>query len=266
MGIVVRRASVIGAHRPSGRLAVWKVRALLLGAQASVNARPGWLHRLLGSILDEEAGLGNQGEPTVDIDLIVALWSELLEDRRLGKVRLSDVPLHAPARIADLTALARRRAEEIGWFMQGMAPVGSLPADVPAERRYLSCRLEEARLFYDGYGKMLSVYEDRQDRDLSSVIEGLGALALAVEVLIGRLLDTAAFTIDPARDRSCNGPVLAAATAAESAIRPAITEAPDEIDAGDITRRPSSSSGRVERASRTARHNLCQPRGRRRYI
>ena len=106
-------------QRLDAKLAAWQVQALYLGAQASTNLGLG-PHHLLDRLFGDEPVLGDRVEDAnEDIGVLMGLWNHLLEQKREGTLQLSDIDLSDPPTATELASLARRREDEVLWFVRG---------------------------------------------------------------------------------------------------------------------------------------------------
>jgi len=170
------------------KLATWQVRALYLGAQTSTNLRLGPQH-LLEHIFGDEPVLGDGiDDANANIQALVKLWNDLVTEHRSGRIRLSKMRLSDPPDVAQLDALAKRRAEEITWFTRGIDAGGDNPMEFGPEGEQLLHRLGEAGAFCEAYQELLHKTENSTPKTLRESAQALERLTSTVEIMINGLM------------------------------------------------------------------------------
>lgn len=166
--------------RCRSKLTAWQVRALYLGAQTSTNVRLGFPN-LMDRIFGPEPILGDDlDDANANLQALVKTWNDLVAEREAGPVRLSKMRLSDPPDVAELDALAERRAEEIIWFTRGLDAGGDDPKDFGPEAEELFRKLAEGGAFLEMYRELLRRTPEQKP---STLRESRGSLALLTRTL-----------------------------------------------------------------------------------
>ncbi len=174
--------------RCHAKLTAWQVRALFLGAQTSTNLRLGPQH-LMDRIFGPEPILGDDlNDANANIQALMRAWNDLVAEREAGHVRLSKMRLSDPPDIAELDALAKRRAEEITWFTRGIDAGGDDPKDFGQEGEELFRKLAEGSAFLEAFWDLLRRTPERKPRALRETRRSLEQLARTIELIISDLM------------------------------------------------------------------------------
>lgn len=174
--------------RLGAKLAAWQVRALYLGAQTSTNLRLG-PHHLLEHILGPDPVLGDGiDDGNANIQALMKLWNDLVTEHRTGPVRLSKMRLTDPPDLAQLDALAKRRADEITWFTRGIDAGGDDPMEFGPEGEELLHKLAEASAFLEAYQDVLQRTPDPTAKTLRESGQSLAQLTSTIEAMISDLM------------------------------------------------------------------------------
>lgn len=173
-------------RRLNSKLDSWQVRALFLGAQASAKV-PGFPQHLLHDLFDADFVL-DDGIHDANFNVIVDTWNQLVDERRVGAVRLSDLRVGDPPTASDLAAVAERRAGEISWFLRGVDAGGKQSTELGPEGREYLRRLTHAAGFCEVYKLVLDNKQDLKQHEVSESVVVLARLTIAVITLIEGLL------------------------------------------------------------------------------
>jgi hypothetical protein len=147
--------------RLGAKLDAWQVRALFLGAQTSTSVRLG-PHHLLDRIFGDDRVLGDDlADANANLQVLMALWNQLVTDHQADRVKLSAVATGEPPTRAELQALVSRRNDEITWFLRGIDAGGDDPVEFGPEGEALFRKLAEACAFFDAYLDLLGRTPDK---------------------------------------------------------------------------------------------------------
>jgi hypothetical protein len=174
--------------RCRAKLTAWQVRALFLGAQTSTNLRLGPQH-LMDRIFGPEPILGKDlNDANANIQALMKAWNELVTAREAGPVRLSKMRRSDPPDVAELDALAQRRAEEIIWFTRGIDAGGDDPKDFGPEGEELFRKLAEGSAFLVAYRDLFRRTPEESPRAMKKTRESLDQLTRTMELMISDLM------------------------------------------------------------------------------
>jgi hypothetical protein len=179
-------------RRLGAQLAGWQVQAFYLGAQASTSFRLGPQH-LLDRILGDDVPLGESMEDANrNIAVVFGFWNHLLNQKREGTLRLSEVALSEPPTVAEITALAERRAEEVRWFVRGIDAGGDDPIEFGEEGMETLRRIAEGSAFFEAFRDLLVKQPTQPAEDLQKTrasLEDLSAIILHEMVALSEISD-----------------------------------------------------------------------------
>jgi len=166
------------------KLEAREVHALYLGALTSTNFRLG-PQRLLDLVFGEHPELGGSIEDAnAALQVLFGYWNTLVAERDRGRVRLAPGTLPAQPTRDDLLSFAKRRDEELRWFVRGIDAGGDDPIELGPEGKTL----------LDGIGKgsgYLSAYVDVLGREQpveANDLEKASAMLLEIVATIERLI------------------------------------------------------------------------------
>jgi hypothetical protein len=166
--------------RCRSKLTAWQVRALYLGAQTSTNVRLGFgPEPILGDDLDDA---------NANLQALVKTWNDLVTEGETGPVRLSKMRLSDPPDVAELDALAQRRAEEIVWFTRGLDAGGDDPKDFGPEAEELFRKLAEGGAFLEMYRELLRRTPEQKPSTLRESRGSLAQLTRTLELIFSDLM------------------------------------------------------------------------------
>jgi hypothetical protein len=171
--------------RLGAKLEAWQVRALFLGAQTSTNMRLGPQH-LLSRIFGDKHVLGDDlADANANLHVLMGLWNQLVADHQADRVTLSTLPTSDPPTRAELEALAKRRLDEITWFLRGIDAGGDDPIEFGAEGERLMRKLAEGSAFLEAY---LDLLRRMPDEDVRKARQPLDQLTTVTEAIISDLM------------------------------------------------------------------------------
>jgi hypothetical protein len=153
-----------------------EVHAFYLGALTSTNLRLG-PQQLLNRIFGDDPVLGDSIEDANEaLQNLMGYWNTLIADRdRTGGVRLAPCALRGKPTQKDLLTFARRRRDEILWFVRGIDAGGGDPSEFGPEGTRLLEGLAQGRGLLSGYIGLLEreEYTDAKERQKtrSSLLE-----------------------------------------------------------------------------------------------
>jgi hypothetical protein len=171
--------------RLGAKLEAWQVRALFLGAQTSTNMRLGPQH-LLSRIFGDDLVLGDDlDDMNANLQVLMGVWNQLVADQQADHVTLSTLPTSDPPTRAELEALAKRRNDEITWFLRGLDAGGDDPVEFGPEGERLFRKLAEGSAFLEG---IIDLLGRMPDEDVPKARQAIDRLTAATETIISDLM------------------------------------------------------------------------------
>jgi len=168
------------------KMKAWEVQAFFLGMSASTNVRLG-PHHHLERIFGEDMAFGSDiEEANANLQVVMGFWNHLQDERREGRLRLSDVTLSRPPTVGELRTLAERRHEEVRWFIRGIDAGGDDPIEFGAEGKKLLTGIAEGSGFVQAYINLLDRRPPATEKELVDAAETIAELTETIE---GKMLD-----------------------------------------------------------------------------
>jgi len=173
--------------RLDAKLAAREVHALYLGALTSTNLRLG-PQQLLGHIFGEAPMLGDSMvEANSALQTVFGYWNTLVEERKAAGVRLAPDVLAAEPTRADVLAFAKRRHDEIQWFVRGIDAGGDDPIEFGPEGEKLLEGIATGSSYLQAYVEMLGSETSAEPKELKKARRMLLELVATVERQMGVL-------------------------------------------------------------------------------
>jgi hypothetical protein len=114
-----------------------EVHALYLGAITSTRFQLG-PQRLLDRIFGDQPSLGDSVEDAnKNLQVLFGYWNTLLSERKAGRLGLAPARLPTKPTMENLVDYARRRHEELLWYIRGIDAGGDDPMEFGAEGKKL---------------------------------------------------------------------------------------------------------------------------------
>ncbi len=174
-------------ERLHAKLSAQEVHALYLGALTSTNLGLG-PQRLLDRILGDEPVGDTLAGAKEALQILFGYWNALTTDREGGRLGFAPATLPAEPTREDLRDFARRRHEELLWFVRGIDAGGDDPIEFGAEGQELLKRIAEAGAFLQAYVDMLGRDTAASRADLQKARGLLLDTVAAAEQLIADLM------------------------------------------------------------------------------
>jgi hypothetical protein len=171
------------------KLSAREVHALYLGAITSTSFQLG-PQRLLGHIFDGEPTLGASVEDAnTNLQILFGYWNTLLSERKAGRLGLAPARLPAKAKTQDLVDYARRRHEELLWYVRGIDAGGDDPMEFGERGQKLFKGIAEGGAYLHAYVELLERTPSASPADLGKSRAMLLELVETAQRLIGDLMD-----------------------------------------------------------------------------
>jgi hypothetical protein len=170
------------------KLTTGEAHALFLGGVTSTSLQ---LHplQLVSRIFDDE-DLPEDKETALDMMVsLFGYWNHLLEERRVGRVRLAPRELPPGATRDELLAHARARESELLWYVRGIDAGGDDPLEFGEDGEQILRRIAEAGGFLDAYVQTLSGECAASEEELAEAREGFVMLDETLEMMISDLME-----------------------------------------------------------------------------
>jgi hypothetical protein len=172
------------------KLEAHEVHALYLGALTSTNPRLG-PQSLLGHIFGEQPVLGDSiDDANASLRVIFGYWNTLVARREAGLgVSLApfDLP-EAPTR-DELRDFAKRRHDEIAWFVRGIDAGDDHPVEFGSEGERLLTGIAQGSGFLNAYVELLERDTPVEPKELENGRATLLTLVETMERLISDLME-----------------------------------------------------------------------------
>lgn len=170
------------------KLKTAEVHALLLGAMTSTDLRLQPQH-LLERIFGDDFDLGpTEAEAMAFLHTYFGYWNHLHEEQLAERVRLAPLELPEGATREALQEYARRRYDEIMWYIRGIDAGGDDPIEVGSEGQVLHKRLAQASAYLAAYRELLDRPDQGDAAALTVARDNLLMLIKTVEGTIAELM------------------------------------------------------------------------------
>jgi hypothetical protein len=176
-------------RRVDARLEAREVHALYLGAQTSTSFELGPQH-LLGHIFGEQRVLGDTpADAKRNVGVLFGYWNTILKERRRGRVALAPAPLRARPTPRQLIEHARRRQQELVWFMRGLDAGGTRPSELGAEGEHLLGGLAKGSAHLEGLAGLLDREPPRDAQEAEETRQMLLGMDATMGTIIANLME-----------------------------------------------------------------------------
>jgi hypothetical protein len=150
------------------QLSAREVHALYLGAITSTSFQLG-PQRLLGHIFGDEPTLGDSVEDANrNLQVLFGYWNTLLSERKAGRLGLAPARLPAKAKTEDLIGYARRRHDELFWYVRGIDAGGDDPMEFGEQGQKLLKGIAEGGAYLQAYVGLLKRTPSASTEDRSA--------------------------------------------------------------------------------------------------
>jgi hypothetical protein len=171
------------------KLTAPQVHALYLGAITSTSFQLG-PQRLLGHIFGDEPTIGETVEDANNnLQTLFGYWNSMLTDRKAGRVGLAPASLPTKATREDLLDYARRRHEELLWFVRGIDAGGDDPMEFGENGKRLLEGLAQGSAFLQAYVELLGRTTSSSPKDIKETRTMLLDVVKTAERIIADLMD-----------------------------------------------------------------------------
>lgn len=171
------------------KLEARQVHALYLGALTSTSFGLGpqqLLERILGKAPTFGASLD---DANAVLQVLFGYWNTLISARETaGGARLAPAQLPATATPEELERFARRREDEIDWYVTGLNAGGDDPIELGDDGMLLFKRLAEGASFLDNYARLLARERPTKPKVLAESRTTLLQLVRTIERIIDDLM------------------------------------------------------------------------------
>ena len=171
------------------KLSAREVHALYLGAITSTSFQLG-PQRLLGHIFGDEPTLGESVEDAnKNIQILFGYWNAILTSRKGGRLGLAPTRLPAKPTRDHLLDYARRRQEELIWYVRGIDAGGDDPMEFGAEGQKLLGGIAKGGAYLQACVDVLERTPSASAEDLRKSRAMLLELVETIERIIADLMD-----------------------------------------------------------------------------
>jgi hypothetical protein len=184
------------------KLGAREVHALYLGA-LTCTRRDAGPHLLLGRIFGSDHTVVESGDDLGrHLPVLFGYWNTLVEARDEGRVGLAEVDLPERVTRRDLMVRARRREEELTWYVRGLDACGSGPEDLGPEGKRLLTGIAQGAGHLTSFVGMLERRPGATARELAQCRTMLLGMEDTLATILRQLLDLGEAM------RSGRGPVM----------------------------------------------------------
>jgi hypothetical protein len=171
------------------KLRAREVHALYLGALTSTRRLAG-PHLLLGRIFGDEHLVVDSGDDLGrHLPVLFGYWNALVAARDEGQVGLAEVELPATVTRRDLIDRARRREQELTWYVRGLDACGSDADDLGPEGKRLLTGIAQGAGHLASFVGMLERRPGATGRELDQCRAMLVGMENTLDAILRDLLD-----------------------------------------------------------------------------
>jgi hypothetical protein len=172
--------------RVNARLRPAEVHALYLGALTSTNLRLG-PQQLLGGILGHDHVIAH-ADLMAAMPALLGYWNTLVDRRNEGRVCLAPAELSSIPDLAELLTYAKRRHEEIRWYIRGMDAGGEDPLEFGPEGDEILGYIDDGSAYLAAYVAELSAAPAANENERCEMRARLLEVVATLDHWIGELM------------------------------------------------------------------------------
>jgi hypothetical protein len=170
------------------KLSAPEAHALYLGAMTSTRPQAG-PHLLLGRIFGDDLVVESGDDLGRHLPVLFGYWSTLIAEHEAGRVGLAAVDMPERVTRVDLMNRARRRDQELTWYVRGLDACGSDPEDLGPEGKRLLTGIAQGAGHLQTFIRMLERRPGATGRELDQCRSMLEGLESTLDTILRDLLD-----------------------------------------------------------------------------